>query len=47
MSSTKIIIIIIIIIIIKCTIVPVIDGATGIVTRSFKKIWKLYQENIR
>ena len=31
----------------KCTIVPVIIGATGIVTRSFRKIWKLYQENIR
>jgi hypothetical protein len=25
----------------KCTIVPLIIGATGIVTRSLKKIWKL------
>jgi len=31
----------------KCTIIPVITGATGIVTRSLKKNWKLYQENIR
>ena len=31
----------------KCTIVPVIIGATGIVTRSLRKLWKLYQENIR
>ena len=32
----------------KCTIVPVIIGAAGIVTRSLKKkIWKLYQEKIR
>ena len=32
----------------KCTIEPVIIGATGIVTRSLKKkIWKLYRENIR
>jgi len=32
----------------NCTIVPVIIGATGIVTRSLrKKIWKLYRENIR
>ena len=31
----------------KCTIVPVIIGATGIVTRSLKKIWKLYQETTR
>ena len=30
----------------KCTIVPVIIGATGIVTRSLKKIWKLYQETL-
>jgi hypothetical protein len=28
----------------KCTIIPVITGATGIVTRSLRKIWKLYQE---
>jgi len=32
----------------KCTIVPVIIGATGIVTRSRRrKIWKLYRENTR
>ena len=31
----------------KCTIVPVVIGATGIVTRSLRKIWKLYQENTR
>jgi hypothetical protein len=30
----------------KCTIVPVIIGATGIVTRSLRKIWKLYRESI-
>jgi len=30
----------------KCTIVPVIIGATGIVTRSLRKFWKLYQETI-
>ena len=29
----------------KCTIIPIIIEATGIVTRSLKKIWKLYQEN--
>ena len=29
----------------KCTIIPVIIGATGIVMRSLGKIWKLYQEN--
>ena len=31
----------------KCTTVPVIIGATGIVTRSLRNICKLYQENIR
>ena len=31
----------------KCTVVPVIIGATGMVTRSLRKIWKLYRENIR
>jgi len=31
----------------KCTIIPVIIETTGIVTRSLKKIWKLYQEDIR
>ena len=29
----------------KCTIVPVIIGVTGMVTR--RKIWKLYEENIQ
>jgi hypothetical protein len=29
----------------KCTVVPVIVGATGIVTKSLRK--NLYQENIR
>jgi len=28
----------------KCTIIPVITGTTGIVTRSLRKIWKLYKE---
>ena len=31
----------------KCSIIPVITGATRIVTRSLGKIWKPYQENIR
>ena len=31
----------------KCTIIPVIIGATGIVTRSLRKNFKLCQENIR
>jgi hypothetical protein len=31
----------------KCTSIPVIIGATGIVTKNLRKIWKLYQENIR
>jgi hypothetical protein len=31
----------------KCTIISVITGATGIVTRSLRKIWNLYQKNIR
>jgi len=30
----------------KCTITPAIIGATGTVTRSLRKIWKLYQEDI-
>jgi hypothetical protein len=29
------------------TIIPVMTGATGIVTRSLRRIWKRYQENIR
>ena len=28
-------------------IIIIIIGATGIATKSLKKIWKLYQENIR
>jgi hypothetical protein len=31
----------------KCTIIPNTVGAIGIVTKSLRKIWKLYQENIR
>jgi len=31
----------------KCTIIPIITGATGIVKRSLSKIWKLYEQNIR
>jgi hypothetical protein len=31
----------------KCTIIPAIIAATGIVTISLRKTWKLYQENIR
>jgi len=31
----------------KCTVIPVITGATGIVARSLRKIWKLHQEHIR
>ena len=31
----------------KCMIVPVIIGATGIVTRAEGKFWNLYQEIIR
>jgi len=38
---------IIIIIIIIIIVIQVIIGATGIVTRSLRKIWKLYQEYIR
>jgi hypothetical protein len=30
----------------KCLVIPVIIGATGIVTREIKKIWKQYQESI-
>jgi hypothetical protein len=30
----------------KCTIMPVIIVATGIVTKSLRKIWKLYQETL-
>jgi len=31
----------------KCTIIPIIIRSTGIVTRSLKKNWKLYEENTR
>ena len=31
----------------KCMIIPIITGATGIVREAKGKIWKLYQENIR
>ena len=32
---------------IKCMITPVIIGATGILTNSFRKIWKPHQEDIQ
>jgi hypothetical protein len=31
----------------KCSVIPVIIGATGIVTRGLKRIWKQYQESIQ
>jgi hypothetical protein len=31
----------------KCFFIPVIIGATGIVTRGLKSIWKPYQESIQ
>jgi hypothetical protein len=31
----------------KCFVIPVIIGATGIVTRGLKNIWKQYQESIQ
>jgi hypothetical protein len=31
----------------KCFVIPVITGATGIVTRGLKNIWKQYQEIIQ
>jgi hypothetical protein len=31
----------------KCVVIPVIIGATGIVTRRLKKVWKQYQESIQ
>jgi hypothetical protein len=31
----------------KCMVIPVIIGATGMVTKRLRKIWKLYGENIR
>jgi hypothetical protein len=29
----------------SCLVIPVIIGATGIVTKGLKNIWKQYQEN--
>jgi hypothetical protein len=31
----------------KCFVIPVIVGATGIVTKGLKNIWKQYQESIQ
>jgi hypothetical protein len=31
----------------KYFVIPVITGATGIVTKGLKKIWKQYQESIQ
>jgi hypothetical protein len=31
----------------KCFVIPVITGATGIVTRGLKNVWKKYQESIQ
>jgi hypothetical protein len=31
----------------KCFVITVISGATGIVTKGLKKIWKKYQESIQ
>jgi hypothetical protein len=31
----------------KCFVIPVIIGATGIVTKGQKNIWKQYQESIQ
>jgi hypothetical protein len=31
----------------ECTIIPIVIGATGIVTRSLRKFWKLYLESTR
>jgi hypothetical protein len=31
----------------KCFVIPVIIGATGIVTRGLKNIWKKYQESVQ
>jgi hypothetical protein len=31
----------------KCFVIPVIIGATGIVTRGLKYIWKIYQESVQ
>jgi hypothetical protein len=32
---------------VECFVIPVITGATGIVTRGLKNIWKRYQESIQ
>jgi hypothetical protein len=32
---------------VTCMIIPVITGATGIVTKVLKKIWKPYQKSIQ
>jgi hypothetical protein len=29
----------------KCFVIPVITGATGIVNKFYKSIWKQYQDN--
>jgi hypothetical protein len=31
----------------KCFVIPVIIGTTGIVTKGLKNIWKQYQESIQ
>jgi hypothetical protein len=31
----------------KCFVIPVIIGATGIVTKGLESIWKEYQESIQ
>jgi hypothetical protein len=31
----------------KCFVIPVITGATGIVNKELKNIWKRYQESIQ
>jgi hypothetical protein len=31
----------------KCFVIPVIIGSTGIVTKGLKNIWKQYQESIQ
>jgi len=31
----------------KCFVIPVIIGATGIVSKGLKNIWKQYQESIQ
>jgi len=31
----------------KCLVIPIIIGATGILNKGLKKIWKQYQEDIQ